>query len=91
MRERVRYTHVLLQVIMTSQNIVAEGKKVYEQIRPSIELKFPNQFVAIDPVSKEYFIDPSMGQAIAKAKSRFPRADFYTVKIGKDTAMSMMR
>lgn len=76
---------------MTAQHTVTEGKKVYETIRPSIELKFPNQFVAIDPVSKEYFIDPSMGQALAKAQARFPNRDFYTVQIGKDVAMTMSR
>ncbi len=76
---------------MTSQNIIDEGKKVYETIRPTIELKFPNQYVTIDPVSKEYFIDPSMGRALAKAQSRFPNRDFYTVQIGKDVAMTMMR
>lgn len=74
-----------------AQNIVTEGKRVYEQIRPTIALKFPNQYVAIDPTSKEYFIDPSMGIAIQKAQARFPNRQFYTVQIGKDTAMSMMR
>ena len=76
---------------MTTRSTVEVGKEVYERIRPSIELKFPNQFVSIEVVSKEYFIDPSMGQAIAKAKARYPHGEFYTVKIGKDTAMTMMR
>lgn len=84
-------TPVLLEVKMTIQSVVQEGKKVYETIRPSIELKFPNQYVAIDPRSKEYFIDVSLGQALAKAQSRFPNREFYTVQIGRETAMSMMR
>lgn len=76
---------------MTMQNVVADGKKVYERIQPVLELKFPNQYVTIDPVSKEYFISPSMGGALAKATARFPRRQFYTTQIGKDTAMRMAR
>lgn len=68
---------------------IDEGKAVYDRIRPTLELKFPGQYVVIDPESKEYFIDPSMGVALAKAKSRFPGREFYTTRIGKDTAMSM--
>jgi len=76
---------------MTTKNTISEGKRVYETIRPSLELKFPNQYVTIDPISKEYFIDRAFGQAIAKAQARFPGREFYSVQIGKDTAMSMMR
>ena len=76
---------------MTAKTTISEGKKVYETIRPTLELKYPNQYVTIDPTSKEYFIDPSMGTAIAKAQSRFPGREFYTIQIGRDTAMSMKR
>lgn len=68
---------------------IDEGKDVYDRIRPTLELKFPGQYVVIDPESKEYFIDPSMGVALAKAQARFPSREFYTTRIGKDTAMSM--
>lgn len=74
---------------MTTKTTINEGKAVYDRIRPTLELKFPDQYVVIDPVSKEYFIDPSMGTALAKAKSRFPTREFYTTRIGKDTAMTM--
>lgn len=76
---------------MTIQSIAAEGKRVYETIRPTLELKFPDQYVTIDPMSKEYFIDPAMGGALAKAQSRFPDRQFYTTQIGRPAAMTMMR
>ena len=74
---------------MTVKTVIAEGKKVYETIRPTLEIKYPNQYVAIDPISKEYFIDGMLGSALAKAQARFPGRDFYTVQIGRDTAMRM--
>lgn len=83
--------HPVLLQVMTSKTTVAEGKKVYEMIRPTLELKFPNQFVTIEPVSKEYFIDPKIGQSLAKAQSRYPGRESYTTQIGKDAAMSMKR
>lgn len=74
---------------MTLQTIIDTGKRVYETLRPTLEIKFPNQYVTIDPVSKEYFIDAAMGQALAKAQARFPGREFYTTKIGERTAMKM--
>lgn len=74
---------------MTIQSTIDEGKKVYETIRPVIETKFPGQYVAIDPISKEYFIDTAIGRALAKAQARFPDRSFYTTQIGERTAMKM--
>lgn len=74
---------------MTIQSTIEEGKRVYETIGPTLELRFPNQYVSIDPVSKEYFIDPAMGRALAKARARFPDRAFYTTKIGERAAMTM--
>lgn len=76
---------------MTAKTTISEGKRVYDTIRPTLELKYPNQYVTIDPISKEYFINPNMGTAVAKAQSRFPGREFYTTRIGKEAAMSMMR
>lgn len=74
---------------MTIQSNIDEGKKVYETIRPAIEVRFPGQYVSIDPISKEYFIDPAIGQSLAKAQARFPDRSFYTTQIGERTAMKM--
>jgi len=74
---------------MTIQSTIEDGKKVYETIGPTLELRFPGQYVAIDPISKEYFIDPAIGTALAKAQARFPGRSFYTTKIGERTAMKM--
>ncbi|MBU1067648.1 hypothetical protein KKE60_07655 [Patescibacteria group bacterium] len=64
------------------------AKEEYERLRPTVEKKYPNQFIAIDPISKEYFVDPVSAVALRKAADRFPGRDFYTVKIGAETAFS---
>lgn len=74
---------------MTIQSTIEEGKKVYETIRPTIEVRFPGQYITIDPASKEYFIDPHMATAMSKAQARFPGRAFYTTQIGERTAIKM--
>lgn len=75
---------------MTGKTIT-QGKEVYDRIKSTLTLRFPNQFVTIEPESKEYFVSPTAAGSILKAKSRFPTSDFYTVQIGKDTVTSMKR
>ena len=76
---------------MRIQDIIQHGKEVYEQIRPSLELKYPDQYVSIDPISKEYFIAETLGASLANAHARFPEREFYTVRIGHDTVMEFQR
>ena len=67
---------------------IALAKEEYERLRPTVEKKYPNQFIAIDPISKEYFIDPVSAVALKKAADRFPGRSFYITRIGAETAFS---
>ena len=79
------------EVSMTIQDTVRRGKEVYETIRPTLELRYPDQYVSIDPISKEYFIDDTLGKSLAKARARFPERVFYSVRIGRETAVEFQR
>ncbi|TFH47220.1 MAG: hypothetical protein E4G94_00610 [ANME-2 cluster archaeon] len=72
---------------MSPRDIVA-AQEEYELLRPTIEKKYPNQFIAIDPISKEYFIDPVSAGALKKAHDKHPGRDFYVMRIGEPTAFS---
>jgi hypothetical protein len=61
--------------------LAKRGKELYEYFLPSL-YRFSGQYVAIEPQSKEYFIAPTISEAIAKAKARFPDREFYVAKIG---------
>lgn len=67
---------------------IALAKEEYERLRPTVEKKYPNQYIAIDPISKEYFMDPVSAVALKKAADRFPGRDFYITRIGAETAFS---
>jgi len=76
---------------MKTQDIIRRGKEVYEKIRATLELKYPDQYVSIDPISKEYFIADTLGASLANAHAKFPEREFYTVRIGHDTVMEFQR
>lgn len=67
---------------------IATAKDEYERLHPTLITKYPDQYVAIDPISKEYFIDPVSSVALKKATDKFPGRDFYIIRIGSDTAFS---
>lgn len=65
------------------QSVAASGKKRYDELESMLIATSPGQYVAIEPVSKEYFIAKSMGDAITKAKAKYPARTFYSTAIGK--------
>lgn len=71
-----------------SPSQIALAKEEYERLRPTVEKRYPNQYIAIDPISKEYFIDPVSAVALKKASDKYPGRDFYTIRIGVETAFS---
>lgn len=64
-------------------SVAENGKKLYRELEPMLITTSPGKYVAIEPVSKEYFVAKSMGDAIAKAKAKYPSRTFYTTAIGK--------
>lgn len=78
-------------MIEMSPREIAIAKEEYERLRPTFEKKYPNQYVAIDPISKEYFIDPVSAVALKKAADRYPGRNFYVIRVGMDTSFSFSR
>lgn len=70
-------------MIDIDKSVAANGKKIYSELEPTLVATSSGQYVSIEPISGEYFIAPSMGVAIGKAKARYPDRAFYTVAIGK--------
>ena len=68
------------------QIVIAEEQ--FERLRPTLVTKYPDQYIVIDPISKEYWIDPVSSVALKKATNMFPGRNFYLKKIGADTAFS---
>lgn len=71
--------------------VAKSGKETYAILEAALTLKYPGKYAAIEPISKEYFIGTTIGEAISNASAKFPHREFYTVKVGEPAAISFMR
>ena len=69
-------------MIDVDKSVAASGKRVFAEIEDMLIAQYPNQYVAIEPTSGQYYVDKNMGVAIAKGKAIYPNRSFYTVRIG---------
>jgi len=66
---------------------IAAADEQYQRLKPTVEAKYPGQFIVIDPISKEYWINPFLADAFRMAKNAYPERLFYSYKIGADTTL----
>lgn len=71
-----------------SNGQLAAAREVLERVQPSIQGRYMGQFIAIDPVSKDYFIDTRLAGALRKAMAQYPDREFYTTKIGASSVIT---
>lgn len=73
-----------------SQSLMTNGKAQYEILKPTIEKKYFGQYIAIEPISHEYFIASRLADALRQAKNRFPDREFYSARIGFEMVISLV-
>lgn len=71
---------------LSSQAIRAAIEE-YERLRPTVERKYPGQYIVIDPISKDYFIGQRLAEALRTAMGKYPDRQFYSMKIGSQSAI----
>lgn len=68
-------------MIDIDKSVAANGKKIYSEIEQTLKLNYPGQYVAIEPISGEYYVDRTMGGALSRGKAIYPSRQFYTIGI----------
>lgn len=68
-------------MIDVDKSVAASGKKIYSELEQTLKLTYPGQYVAIEPVSGEYYVAKTMGAALSQGKAIYPDRQFYTVGI----------
>ena len=71
-----------------SDRLIARAKEVYNTLKARIETQFPDQFIVIDPISSEYWINKSLPIALREAKNKYPDRLFFSVRIGQPSAIT---
>ena len=65
-----------------SPDIINKAEELYSRLKPTIEKKSFGQYIAIDPLSSEYFIAPKLTEAIKLGQLKLPGREFFTRRIG---------
>ena len=76
----------------TNQSIdVAEkAQSIYqEQLRSKLEISNPNEFVAIEPESGEYFLGKTLSEAIQSARAAYPHRLPFALRVGHSATVEM--
>ena len=73
---------------LTDDEIVRQAKEFYEsELRVQLEATQPDAFVAIEPVSRTYYIGRTLSEAGTKARRAFPGRISFGVRVGHKAAI----
>ena len=65
------------------QSVASAAKKLYEaHLRNLLEPAHNDEFVAIEPVSGEYFLGRTLSEAIGASRSKFPDRLAHALRVG---------
>ncbi len=65
-----------------------QAEWLYEhRLKAMLELSHPDAFVAIEPVSGEYFVGTTLSEAVGAARAAYPHRVAYTLRVGHRTAV----
>jgi len=68
-------------------SIAESAKKVYEEdLRTRLEQEHTDDFVAIEPSSRSYFLGKTFLEVALAAKKAFPNKKSFVIRIGHDAA-----
>ena len=65
------------------QNVADRARRIYEErLRASLEESHMNEFVAIEPVSGDYFLGRTLSDAIGASRSKYPDRLAHALRVG---------
>ena len=79
-----------MQDVLESSEIVRLGTEFYEsELRATLEAEHLDEFVAIEPVSRTYYLGKQMSDATRQARAAFPNRRSYLMRVGHKTAVQI--
>ena len=79
-------------VTNATESVGEVAKKIYqEKLRASLELSHLNQFVAIEPISGDYFLGTTLSAAIGASREKYPDRLAHALRIGQIAAVEFGR
>jgi len=77
-----------MMISQDSQEVAYQAELIYEQrLKATLERSHPDEFVAIEPVSGDYFLGRTLSEAIGVARKAHPGHLSYVMRIGHKTSV----
>jgi hypothetical protein len=75
-------------VSQNSETVADQAKRIYEErLRASLEESHINEFVAIEPISGEYFLGRTLSDAIGGSRTKYPDRLAHALRVGHKAAV----
>jgi hypothetical protein len=73
-----------------SVEIARRGQEIYDaRLRAELEVTNPDQFVAIEPDSGEFYLGESLSEAIQAARAAHPQQLVFALRVGHETTVDL--
>ena len=71
-----------------SRTVAQRAKQIYvDCLQLRLTAEHPNEYVAIEPDSRDFFVADSFGQAVRDARTAHPDRISFVIRIGHDAAI----
>ncbi len=71
-----------------SENVAQNAKRIYEErLRGSLEKSHPDKFVAIEPISGDFFLGQTISEAIGASRLKYPDRLAHAIRVGHEAAV----
>ena len=65
-----------------TESVANAARPIFESLRSTLESLHMNRFVAIEPVSGEYFLGDTLSDAMGASREKYPHRLVHTFRIG---------
>jgi hypothetical protein len=73
-----------------SMELARRARQIYDQrLKSKLEATNPDDFVAIEPESGEFFLGKTLSQAIQAARAVHPERLSFAIRVGHETAVQL--
>lgn len=74
----------------TSESVADQARRIYQQrLRTSLEEAHRDEFVAIEPLSGEFFLGRTLSDAIGASRTKYPDRLAHALRVGHEAAVHM--
>lgn len=72
------------------QQLAEAGQRIYEsRLQSQLERSHPNEFVAIEPESGDYFLGKTLTDAMTNARKAHPQRKAFAIRVGHKCAIEI--